>query len=67
VLSPRLYETGDGLIRSDLVYWPRPHGGAVFSASAISWSGSLSWNDYENNVARISENVLRGFLRPELP
>ena len=35
-------------------------------ASLISWSSSLSYNDYRNNVSRITDNLLRGFL-PEGP
>jgi N,N-dimethylformamidase len=33
----------------------------VFSSSAIAWCGSLSYNKYDNNVSRITENVLRRF------
>ena len=29
----------------------------------MTWCGSLSHNDYDNNVSRITENVLRTFLR----
>ncbi len=50
-------------IRADMVYFETPHGGAVFSVGSISWCGSLSHNDYDNNVSRITENVLREFLR----
>ena len=41
--------------------WNIRHGGAVFSTSAIAWCGSLSYNNYTNNVSRITENVLRRF------
>jgi len=30
----------------------------VFSTSSITWCGFLSRNTYENNVSRITENVL---------
>jgi hypothetical protein len=36
-------------------------GGAVFSLGSINWSGSLPHNGFANNVARITENVLRRF------
>ena len=39
-----------------------PNGGAVFSTGSIAWCGSLSHNDYDNNVSRITENVLRRFV-----
>lgn len=47
---------------ADMVYFERPGGGAVFAAGSITWSGSLSHNGYDNNVNRISMNVLRHFL-----
>ena len=28
---------------------------------SIGWDGSLSYNDYDNNVSRITDNVLRQF------
>ena len=43
----------------------RRAGGAVFSTGSIAWCGSLSWNGYDNNVSRITGNVLRRFLDPE--
>ena len=53
------------LVRADMVFFETPAGGAVFSTSSISWAGSLSHNNYENNVSKITENVLRRFLKPE--
>ena len=50
-------------IRADMVYFETARGGAVFSVGSMSWCGSLSHNDYDNNVSRITENVLREFLR----
>ena len=35
---------------------------AVFAVGAISWCGSLSHNGYDNNVSRITANVLRKFM-----
>ena len=32
------------------------------SSSAIAWCGSLAYNNYTNNVSRITENVLRRFV-----
>jgi N,N-dimethylformamidase len=39
-----------------------PKGGAVFSVSSISYTGSLFFNRYNNNVSRITGNVLRTFM-----
>jgi N,N-dimethylformamidase len=33
----------------------------VFSTGSIAWVGSLSYNNYTNNVSRLTENVLRRF------
>jgi N,N-dimethylformamidase len=47
--------------RSDLAYLEYPAGGAVFSAGAICWCACLSAYGYDNNVSRITSNVLRRF------
>ena len=52
------------LVRADLVFYETPAGGAVFSTGSIAWAGSLSHNEYDNNVARITGNVLDRFLDP---
>ena len=57
--------TGDQnpYIRADIVYFKTPNDGAVFSASSMAWCGSLSHNNYDNNVSRLTANVIRGFLQ----
>lgn len=55
-------EPAEDLIRSDMVYFELPGGGAVFSVGSITFCGSLSHNNYNNNISRIVENVLRRFL-----
>ena len=50
------------LVRADMVFYETPGGGAVFSTSSISWAGSLSHNSYDNNVSKITSNVLQRFL-----
>jgi N,N-dimethylformamidase len=52
-------------VRADIVYFEGPKGGAVFSVGSIAWLGALSYNDGNNNVSRITENVLRRFASPE--
>jgi N,N-dimethylformamidase len=49
---------------AELVFFETPSGGAVFSTGSIAWAGSLSHNNYCNNVSRMTENVLRRFLDP---
>ena len=57
--------TENVLVHADMAYLEYPNGGAVFSTSSIAWSGSLSYNDYDNDVSRITENVLRRFAADE--
>ena len=55
-------------VRADMVYCRYPNEGAVFSTGSISWSGCLYYHGYDNNVSRITENVLRAFSTlEELP
>jgi N,N-dimethylformamidase len=49
-------------VRADMTFFETPGGGAVFSVGSIAWPGSLPHNGYDNNVSRISENVLRRFV-----
>lgn len=52
-------------VRADLAFAELPSGGAIFAVSSIAWCGSLSHNDYDNNVSRITLNVLKRFSDPE--
>jgi len=52
------------MVRCDMTFFETPKGGAVFSTSSISWAGSLYHNSYDNNVSRITENVIRRFIDP---
>ncbi|MCM2387621.1 N,N-dimethylformamidase beta subunit family domain-containing protein [Streptomyces albipurpureus] len=57
--------TENELVRSDLTYFEIDGGGAVFSTGSICWAGSLAWNGFDNNVARITRNVLAKFTQNE--
>ena len=63
-LVPKLNEEELDPIRADIVFFETPGGGAVFSVGSIAWSGSLSWNNYDNNIERITRNVLKRFTDP---
>ncbi|MDN5732542.1 MAG: hypothetical protein L0H14_12075, partial [Yaniella sp.] len=54
-----------GAPRADMVFFETEGGGAVFSTSSITWTGSLSFENGNNPVSRITENVLRRFLDPK--
>jgi len=60
--APGLGADENALARADMVFFTLPKGGAVFSTGSIAWAGSLSHHGYDNNVARITANVLRRFL-----
>jgi N,N-dimethylformamidase len=49
------------LIRAEIVYFETTAGGAVFSAGSIAFCGSLSHNNYDNNISCMLENVLQRF------
>ncbi|KAI1620702.1 hypothetical protein EDD37DRAFT_165541 [Exophiala viscosa] len=50
-------------IRSDIFYYETNAGGAVFSVGSINWYCSLGWDDYKNNVAQLTGNVIKEFLK----
>jgi hypothetical protein len=55
--------TQTDLIRSDITYYETCEGGAVFSVGSINWYRSLGWDDYKNNIAKMTANVLHGFMK----
>ncbi|HRK44277.1 MAG TPA: LamG domain-containing protein [Nocardioides sp.] len=50
-------------VRADMAYHETPNGGAVFAFSSIAYCGALSHNGYENNISRITSNVLNRFMQ----
>ncbi|RFU80548.1 large subunit of -dimethylformamidase [Trichoderma arundinaceum] len=46
-------------VRSDVTYYETSGSGAVFSVGSINWLCSLGWDHFQNNIARLTENVLR--------
>ena len=57
-MTPAQLEHDSPLLCSDIAFLRYPNGGAVFSAGSISYCGSLSFNNYENDISRLTENVL---------
>ena len=49
-------------VRADMTYIAGNNGSAAFSVGSINWFGSLSHNDYDNSVSRVTENVIRLFV-----
>ena len=52
----------DPYVRADMVFYETPNGGAVFSVGSISWFGALARNNFDNDVAKITGNVIDRFL-----
>lgn len=52
-------------VRADIVYCPASNGGATWSVSSIAYCGSLSHNGYDNNISRLTANVLSTFAKDE--
>ena len=48
-------------IRADMVFFETPRGGAVFSTASIGYAGALGIERYDNDIARLTTNVLRRF------
>jgi N,N-dimethylformamidase len=51
------------LVRSDIIFLERSGGGAVFSVGSITWAGAMAYNNFANNAAQLTTNVLRRFLQ----
>lgn len=54
-------QTLEQLIRADMTYIEKPAGGAVFSVGSITYCGSLPHNKFDNDVSRLTFNVLNRF------
>ena len=54
-------QTLEQLIRADMVYVEKPEGGALFSVGSITYCGSLPARNYDNDVSRLTFNVLNRF------
>lgn len=56
--QPREY----GGMSANIVYGRSEKGGGLFAVGSITFCGSLSHCNYDNNVSRLLENCLRSFL-----
>ena len=62
MLNPGVSADYNEHLRAEMVFFETPSGGAVFSVGSIQWAASLSHCNFDNNVARLSRNVLLRFL-----
>jgi len=58
-------EPAPKLIRADMTFFEAPNNGAVFSTGSITYCGSLLANGCDNNISRITKNVLDRFRDPK--
>jgi N,N-dimethylformamidase len=65
IVPPNLGGDQNERVRADLAFGETPSGGALFATSSIAWCGSLSHNNYDNNVSKITWNVLQRFADPK--
>ncbi len=52
------------LVEADMAYSKHLGGGAVFTVGSIAWDSSLLYNNSNNDVSRITGNVLSRFASP---
>ena len=50
------------ILQADMVYFTVPGGGSVFSTGSITFCGSLPWNNFDNNVSKLLENLMNMLL-----
>ena len=48
-----------------MVFFETPNGGRVFSVGSIMWTDAMRSDRDDNDVSRITENVLRWFSEPD--
>lgn len=65
ITVPTVTAPVEARIQADMVFFETAGGGAMFNVGSIAWPGSLSHNGYDNNVSRITANVLRRFVDPK--
>ncbi len=53
------------LVRGDITFFTSRQNGAMFAAPSMTWVTSLPMNNYDNNVSRLTANVLRRFSSAE--
>ena len=54
-------QTLEELIRADMTYIEKPRGGAIFSVGSITYRGGLPHNKFDNDVSRLTFNVVNQF------
>jgi N,N-dimethylformamidase len=50
--------------QADLVFFETPNNGAVFATGSITWISSTLEKNYDNDVAKITRNIVERFMDP---
>lgn len=64
-MYPAIGGTENPKVRADMVFFETGNGGAVWSSGSIAWVSSLPCGHFDNDVARITGNVVRRFCDAE--
>jgi N,N-dimethylformamidase len=49
-------------LHADMIFAQYPNGGSVFATGSITFCGSLPWNNFDNDVSRLLQNVFARHL-----
>jgi len=60
---PGMFAPEHPMVKGDIVYFSTSNGGAMWSASSMAWCGSLQYDGCDNNVSRMTANVVRHFAQ----
>ena len=55
----KFYLPIEEILQADIVYFTVPGGGSVFLTGSITFCGSLPWNNFDNNVSKLLENIIK--------
>lgn len=55
--------TAQDAMHADMVLIDYPGGGTVFATGSITFCGCLPWNNFDNDVSRLLQNVMTRFLQ----
>lgn len=61
--APGLGGTENEKIQSNLAIHQNDNFGGFFSVGSIAWAGSMAWNNYDNEVSRLTFNILESFVK----
>ena len=64
-LAAQMRDDYDNKSYASLAFFETPSGGAVFSVGSMAYIGALNHNNFNNDIARITTNVLKRFSDPK--